>query len=364
MGSGMPERRAVLDMMDHRPVWAMPDWVPGALREALPDDWELVVVDEPTDGSGDGAARVSPSVLQAVRDAEIYFGYGMAPELLTAGSQLRWVHSGAAGVGSSLHDTMRSSDVVFTNSAGIHAPPMAESVLAMILHFGRGFDRALANQHEGVWSTDPFYDAVAPPTELSRTTVGVVGYGGIGREIALRVCALGGRVMAVKRRPPTTEDRALTAMVGGGDLSHRLELLHGREGLERVLGESDVVVVCAPDTPATRGIIDASAFARMRRGALLVNVARGKLVDEAALLDALRSGRLRGAALDVFAREPLPEGHPLWSMENVLVTPHVSAVTPGYWDRETGLILRNLERFLRGDPTSTWENVVDKQAGY
>lgn len=360
----MPERRAVLDMMDHRPVWAMPEWVPGALREVLPEDWELVVLDEPADGSGDGAARVSPAVLDAVRDAEVYFGYGMAPELLEAGAKLRWVHSGAAGVGSSLHDTMRSSDVVFTNSAGIHAPPMAESVLAMILHFGRGFDRALVNQRKGVWSTDPFYDAVTPPTELSRTTVGVVGYGGIGREIARRVCALGGRVVAVKRTTPAPAERVLSALAGGGDLSDRLTLLHGSEGLDEVLGRSDVVVVCAPETSETRGMIDASAFARMRRGALLVNVARGKLVDEGALLDALRSGRLRGAALDVFAREPVPEGHPLWSMENVLMTPHVSAVTPGYWDRETGLMVRNLARFLRGAPLTEWENVVDKQAGY
>jgi phosphoglycerate dehydrogenase-like enzyme len=360
----MSVRRAVLDMMDRRPVWAMPDWVPAALRKALPEDWELMVMDEPADGSGDGVARVTPAVLDAVRDAEIYFGYGMAPELLEAGPGLRWVHSGAAGVGSSLHNTMRDSAVVFTNSAGIHAPPMAESVLAMILHFSRGLDRALVNQRRGVWSTDPFYEAGASPTELSRITVGIVGFGGIGREIARRVCALGGWVRAVKRTPPTREDCALQAVAGGGDLSARLALFHGPEGLDSVLTESDVVVVCAPDTPETRGIIDASAFARMRRGALLVNVARGKLVDESALLNALRSGRLRGAGLDVFAREPLPDGHPLWSMDNVVVTPHVSAVTGGYWERETGVMVRNLERFLRGDPTATWENVVDKRAGY
>jgi phosphoglycerate dehydrogenase-like enzyme len=153
-------------------------------------------------------------------------------------------------------------------------------------------------------------------------------------------------------------------VAGGGDLSDRLELVHGPEGLESVLGGSEVVVVCAPDTPETRGIIDTQAFERMRPGTLLVNVARGKLVDEDALVDALRSGRLRGAGLDVFAKEPLSEGHPLWRFGNVLVTPHVSAVTPGYWDRETGLILRNLQRLLKGDPATEWENVVDKQAGY
>jgi phosphoglycerate dehydrogenase-like enzyme len=357
-------RRAVLDMMDHRPVWAMPDRVPEAIRDALPDGWELVVIDEPTDGSGDGAARVSPGVLEAVRDAEIYFGYGIPPELLEAGSALRWVHSGAAGVGSSLHDVMRASDVVFTNSAGIHAPPMAESVLAMILFFGRGLDHAVTNQRKRLWSTDPFYDASTPPTELSRMTVGIVGFGGIGHEIARRVCALGGRVIASKRTPARPGDDALEAVVGGGRLDDRIELVHGPEGVDAVLEESDVVVVCAPDTPETRGMIDARAFERMRPGTIFVNVARGALVDEDALVEALRSGRLRGAGLDVFAREPLPERHPLWSFDNVLVTPHVSAVTPGYWTRETELIVGNLGCYLRDAPLADWRNVVDKAAGY
>jgi phosphoglycerate dehydrogenase-like enzyme len=354
----------VLDMKDHRPVWAMPTWVPEALREALPSDWELVVIDDLTDGSGDGAARVSPGVLAAVRTAEVYFGYGIPPEILEAGRGLAWVHSGAAGVGSSLHDAMKSSDVVFTNSAGIHAPPMAETVLGMILFFARGIDYAVANQRKGRWSTDPFYDASVPPFELAAATVGIVGFGGIGREVARRVAALGARVVAVKRTPPAEGEAELNPVGGGGDLGACIELLHGDSGLDAVLRRSDVVVLAAPDTPETRGSIDRAAFARMRPGALLINVARGSLVDEEALLEALRSGRLRGAGLDVFRREPLPDGHPLWSFDNVLVTPHVSAVTPGFWRRETDLILRNLERHVTGVPVSEWENVVDKHAGY
>lgn len=345
-------------------MWAMPTWVPEELREALPSDWELVVIDDPTDGSGDGAARVSPEVLAAVREAEVYFGYGIPPEVLEAGPGLAWVHSGAAGVGGSLHDTMKSSDVVFTNSAGIHAPPMAETVLGMILFFARGIDYAVVSQRRGGWSTDPFYDAAVPPFELAASTVGIVGFGGIGREVARRVAALGARVIAVKRTPPAVGEADLTPVAGGGDLGGRIELLHGDDGLDAVLGQSDIVVLAAPDTPETRGSIDRAAFARMRPGALLINVARGSLVDEEALLEALRSGHLRGAGLDVFAREPLPDGHPLWSLDNVLVTPHVSAVTPGFWRRETDLIVRNLERHVTGAPHSDWENVVDKHAGY
>lgn len=360
----MSRPRAVLDMKDHRPVWAMPAWVPEAIREALPSEWELVVIDEPTDGSGDGAARVSPEVLAAVREAEVYLGYGIPPEVLIAGPRLRWVHSGAAGVGSSLHDTMKSSDVVFTNSAGIHAPPMAESVLGMILFFARGIDHAVASQRKGRWSTDPFYDASVPPFELAASTVGIIGFGGIGREVARRVAALGARVIAAKRTAPAAGEGDLTPVAGGEGLGGRIELVYGEDGRNAVLEQSDVLVLAAPDTPETRGSIDRTAFLRMRPGAILVNVARGSLVDEEALLEALRSGRLRGAGLDVFAREPLPEGHPLWSFDNVLATPHVSAVTPGFWRRETELIVRNLERYLAGVPRSLWENVVDKKAGY
>jgi phosphoglycerate dehydrogenase-like enzyme len=360
----MTLRRAVLDMKDHRPVWAMPAWVPEEIRAALPPDWELIVIDDPTDGSGDGAARVSPSVLSAVRDAEIYFGYGIPAEILDGGPGLRWVHSGAAGVGGSLHDTMKASEVVFTNSAGIHAPPMAETVLAMILYFGRGIDFAVANQRQGRWSTDPFYDTSAPPVELSESTVGIVGYGGIGREVARRVASLGARVVAVKRTPAKAGEADLVPVAGGGQLRDRIELVHGPSGLDAVLQESDIVVVAAPDTPETRGSIDAAAFARMRPGAIFINVARGHLVVEEALLEALRSGRLRGAGLDVVAKEPLPDGHPLWGFDNVLITPHVSAVSQGFWRRETDLIVRNLGRHLTGAPPAEWENVVDKTAGY
>lgn len=356
--------RAVLDMNDRRPIWAMPGWVPGRIRDALPPTWELVVEEEVTDGSGDGAGRVAPSVLEAVASADVYFGYGIPAEILRAAPGLRWVHSGAAGVGSSLTPEMRASPVVFTNSAGIHAAPMAETVLGMILHFGRGLDLAAANQARGVWSTEPYYRAGAPLREMVETTVGVVGFGGIGREIARRVASLGARVLAVKRSPPGPGDGALEPVAGGGSLASSVEVCHGPEGLERVLRESDVVVLCAPETDQTRGLIDAGALARMKDGAVLVNVGRGKVVDEDALVEALRSGKLRGAGLDVFAHEPLAPGHPLWALPNVLVTPHVSAVTRRFWERETGLILRNLERHLAGAPPAEWENVVDKDAGY
>lgn len=356
--------RAVLDMTDRRPIWAMPDWVPDQIRDALPASWTLEVVEEETDGSGDGAARVSEHVLGLVADAEVYFGYGIPAELLDAGKGLRWVHSGAAGVGSSLTPTMVESSVVFTNSAGVHAPPMAETVLAMLLHFTRGLDLAGESQRRREWSTDPFYVAGAPLRELSSMTVGIVGFGGIGREVARRVASLGAHVIAVKRNPARPGEANLEPVAGGGVLGSRIEMVWGESGLDAVYRECDAIVVAAPDTPETRGMIDARAFGRMKPGAIVLNVARGRLVDEDALIVALTEGRIRGAGLDVFTREPLPWESPLWEFPSVVITPHVSAVTRGFWRRETDLITRNLDRYLRESPLDEWENVVDKKAGY
>lgn len=354
-------------MMDRRPIWAMPSTVPERIRAALPDGWDLVVIDEATDGSGDGATRVSPRVLEAVSSAEVYSGYGIPAELLDGAPSLRWVHSGAAGVGSSLTPTMLERDVVFTNSAGIHAPPMAETVLAMLLHFGRGLDLAAASQRERRWSTEPYYVGGAPLVELSASTVGIIGYGGIGREIARRVAALGARVVALKRNPLAPGEAGLEMVgcaEGGSGLDARVEVVSGPDGFDRLLTESDAVVLCAPDTPETKGMMNRAAFARMKRSAVFVNVARGALVVQDELVEALRAGEIRGAGLDVFEKEPLDSDSPLWGMPNVVVTPHVSAVTRGYWEREVGLILRNLDRFLGDRPLGEWENVVDKRAGY
>jgi phosphoglycerate dehydrogenase-like enzyme len=356
--------RVVLDMMDRRPIWAMPEWVPARLGDALPAEWELLVIDEETDGSGDGAARVSQGVLAAVSAAEIYLGYGVPAELIRAAPSLRWVHSGAAGVGSSLTSEMLGSEVIFTNSAGVHAPPIAETVLAMALHFGRGLDLAVRAQRDATWSTDAYYVEGAPLRELSASTMGIIGFGGIGREVARRAASLGARVIALKRTPPRAGEANLSPVGGEGVLGPRIELVHGASGFDAVLRESDVLVLAAPETEETRDLIDAAALARMKPGALLINVARGKLVDEEALLEALKSGRLRGAGLDVFRKEPLEPGSALWTAPGALITPHVSAVTRGYWERETGLILRNLDRYLAGAPLAEWENVVDKRAGY
>ena len=355
--------RAVLDMMDRRPIWAMPAWVPDEIRDALPSGWDLVVNDEETDGSGDGAARVAPRVLDAVAEAEVYFGYGIPAQLVDAAPRLAWVHSGAAGVGSSLTPSLIDRDIVFTNSAGIHADPMAETVLGMLLFFGRGLHLAVQNQRAPEWNTEPYYEAGAPLSELGASTVGIVGCGGVGKGVARRVASLGAKVIALKRTEPKPSDKKLASMAGGA-LDADVELVHGEAGLAYLLSRSDAVVLTVPETDQTRGMIDEGALSRMKAGAVLINVARGKVVDEDALIRALQSGHLRGAGLDVFSKEPLVAGSPLWGLPNVLVTPHVSAVTRGFWRREADLMLHNLRCYLSGAEPSQWRCVVDQDAGY
>ena len=348
-------RKVVLDMKDQRPVWAMPDWAVGEIRAALEEDWVLHVVEAPADGSGDGTAGPSPEALEAVEAAAVYLGFGIPAAILRVGRELEWVHSGAAGVGSSLTPEMRRWEGIFTNSAGIHGPPMAETALGMILHFARGLDFAVRGQARGEWRKEPFYRADSPVREVAGSTVGVLGYGGVGSEVGRRAAALGARVLGLKRTPP--ED---PAPVGEGKAGE-VELVWGREGLDRIRGESDYLVVTAPETDETLGLVDDLFIGGMKEGAVLVNLARGSLVDEDALAAALRSGRLRGAALDVFRQEPLPRESPLWDLSNVLVTPHVSGVSRRYWRRETDLIKENLRRFSAGEALL---NVVDPAAGY
>lgn len=339
-------RRLVVDLEDSRPIFALPPAVVAGLRSAAPD-WDVVVVDARTRGTGDGAHRASRRAIEAVREgAEVYVGFGIPAEILREGPSLRWVHSGAAGVRGSLTPEMVGSDVVFTNSAGIHGPPVAETVLGYLLHFARGMDHAVRSQLAGRWDKTAFDAADAPVRELAGSTVGIVGVGGIGREVAHRVRCLGARVIGTRRRDAPVEG---------------VEILTGADALDRLLARSDYVVLTVPETDQTRGLMDAGALATMKDDAVLVNVSRGGLLDEAALVAALQAARLRGAALDAFSTEPLPDTHPFWQAPRILLTPHTSAYTHRFWEREAELILDNLRRYRAGEAL---RNVVDKAEGY
>jgi phosphoglycerate dehydrogenase-like enzyme len=347
-------RRLVLNMADKRPVWAMPAWAEAEIRAALPPGWEVVALRAPVSGEGDGggAGGVTEQALAAVAGAEVYMGMGLPRAIFLAAStgpeaRMRWVHTGSAGVGAALFPEMRASPVLLTNSAGVMGPPMAETVMAMVLYFARGFDLALESARRREWIKDAIYESDSPVREIGDATMGVVGYGGVGREVARRARALGMRVLATRRAPAGAQGE--------------IEVLSGDEGLRRLLAESDYVALTVPATPETAGLIGRAQLALMKPTSVLINVARGSIVDESALIEALRARRLRGAGLDVFAREPLPSDSPLWTMPNVLITPHVSAVSPGYWRRETDLIVENLRRYLAGRELL---NVVHKERGY
>lgn len=345
-----PGRRRLVAWIhsDRYPTWSIPDGTVQALEGALGDGWEVEVVRAPTFAGGDGSREVPGAVLEAVGDAEIYFGFGISRELFLAAPALRWVHSAAAGARASLFPELRSGEVIFTNSAGVYGEPLAEWAVAAMLYFSRGLDLALRGKRDHCWPYDDMAATGHPLREVAGATIGIVGYGGIGRAIGRRARALGMRVLAVRSRDDA-------APAEGADETF------GPAGLGTVLERSDFLVLSLPETAGTTGLIGASELARMRPDSVLLNLSRGGIVDEDALADALASNRIRGAALDVFRQEPLPADSRLWTLDNVLITPHAGAISPGFWERETELMVRNIGHYLAGSPM---ENLVDKVQGY
>ncbi len=339
----------VVDLRSTADAFALPDRVAEALRAATPPDWRVHIVDTPTDSFGDGAQAPSDEALRMIREAEVYVGFGMPRALFLAGPRLRWVQTGTAGVASLLFDEMRAGDVILTNSAGIYGPAIAEYVVAGVLHFLRALDVAAELRAATQWDQSIFATDRAMVREVDECAVLVIGAGGIGSEIATRFTALGARVTGIRRRP----DRGLPA--GFAEV-------HGPDAVDRLLPAADVVVLATPLTADTRAVLSADRIAALRPGTIVCNIARGALIDEPALIAALGAGRIRGAVLDVFAREPLASESPLWHLPRVLQTPHVSGVSPRrFWDRLQDLVLDNWARYRAGTPL---RNVVDKRAGY
>ena len=329
------------------PLWSMPDSSIEQVREALPPEWQLHTIRVPLEARGDGVRELPPELLDEIADAEVYMGFGLSREAFLAARKLRWVHSGAAGVGGSLFRELLESDVILTNSAGIHASPLAEYAIGAMVYFARGFDIAAAAKAEGVWSHARLAGTGMTLTELGGATVGILGLGGIGEAVAHRAAAMGMRVIALRRTAAPGPDW--------------VDRLLGPDQLHELLRESDYVVVALPETAATRDLIGAAELKAMRRGSVLINLSRGKIVTEPFLIESLRGGHLRGAALDVFATEPLPTSSPLWELENVLITPHTGAVTDRFWDRETALMVTNIRHYVAEEPLV---NRVEKAEGY
>jgi phosphoglycerate dehydrogenase-like enzyme len=276
--------------------------------------------------------------------ADAVFAWRAHRELLEPGwssaTRLRWIQTASAGVDALLFPALVDGDVVVTNASGIFDAAIAEWVIGMAVVFSKGVLRVLERQRRHEWLHE-----LTEPVAGKRMLV--VGVGGIGRAIGRNAAALGIHVRGVGRRTRSNDE------VFG--------VVLGRDELADALGWADYVVNVLPGTPETRHLFDAGAFAAMRPGARFLNVGRGWTVDEPSLIEALRSGHLSGAALDVFEEEPLPSESPLWDLPNVVVFPHMSGDYAGWRESVVELFLENLGRFLRGEPL---RNVVDKRLGY
>jgi phosphoglycerate dehydrogenase-like enzyme len=315
-------------------LWRSPPEFAAAVRQRWP---EMRVVDAPH------YDLITPEL----PDADIFVGLLIRADQLRQAPRLKWVHTTSAGVGQMMYAEFRSSGIILTNASGVHAPNRGEHIVGMIAAMARDFPGAVRYQAQRKWAQQEIWDGPARPRELTGALALIVGFGAVGRATAERLRGFGMRVWAVTR--------------SGKAIGLLAERVFAAAELNSALPEADYVVLAAPETPETHHLIGAEQLALMKPSAILVNVARGSLVDQAALVAALEKRRIGGAALDVTSPEPLPPENPLWSLDNVFITPHTSGISERIWQRETELLIDNLERWFRGEPL---RNRVDLARGY
>jgi D-2-hydroxyacid dehydrogenase (NADP+) len=284
---------------------------------------------------------------EAIQTADVALASRLSAAMVNRAPRLRWVHSTAAAVGILPLQELAARGIAVSNSRGIQAAPIAEHVMGGLLALSRRFNLMLEAQRERRWIQNEVA-STAWPWSLKGRKMTILGFGTIGQEVASRAHAFGMRVTGVRRRLDQPLPPYVDRMMGGNQLD---DALRG----------ADVLVISAPFIQETDRMIRAEQMALMKRGAILINVARAKIVDEAAMLDALHSGQLGGAVLDVFEREPLDPSSPLWNLSNVIISPHSSGVRPDHWDEVIDLFSENLRRFQHGESVL---NEVDPTAGY
>jgi phosphoglycerate dehydrogenase-like enzyme len=257
-------------------------------------------------------------------------------------TRVRWVHALSAGVEHILSPEIIASPVPLTNGRGVFKRPLAEWAVGAMLYFQYDYRRLIRQQEAGVWED---FDIL----ELAGKTVGIVGYGEIGRAVAERAKPFGCTIATLRRKPENSAGDPL------------VDRSYASSQIDEMMAGCDFVVAAAPGTPETRGMIGAAQIALLKPSAVVINIGRGPVIDEASLVAALEGGKIRGAALDVFTVEPLPEGHAFYKLKNVLLSPHSADHTAGWRDRAFDFFIDNLGRFMKGEPL---KNVVDKHAGY
>lgn len=278
-------------------------------------------------------------------EAEVIAAYRLSPEEFARCRRLRWLHVGGAGVERSLSPELVRSEVIVTNARGIHGDRMAEFVLGAILFLANRFDFAVRGQLEKTWRRQ---EIVKNRFAVTGKTVGIMGMGAVGTAIANWCAAIGLRVIGLRRHQNLPKPASVAEVFSS-------------EQIEKFLSRCDFVVLALPLTAETRRLLNAERLSAMKPTAYIINIGRGELVDEDALLAALRERRIAGAVLDVFQTEPLPENHPFWEMDNVLVTPHIAGNFEEYVERVGEQFAENLAHYCSGKPLL---NVVDKQRGY
>ncbi len=286
-------------------------------------------------------------IIEELPDTDIFVGWSLRTQQLAATPKLKWLHSTAAGVAQLMYPELRASGIAVTNASGVHTIPIAEHVLGLLLALAHRFPSAFRHQAARHWGQQDIWDEPIRPRELRGATLLVIGLGAIGTAVARLARTLGMRVLAVTRSGHAAPELA--------------ERVVPSSALDSLLPEADFVVLAAPETSETRHLVNSARLAAMKPAAYLVNVARGSLVDEAALVAALRERRIAGAALDVVGEEPLPGTSPLWALENCLITPHLSGASDSLWERQAELLLDNLDRWFSGRDL---RNRVDLTRGY
>ena len=312
----------------------------GKIREVSPRVEVAEAVGLGSSEHGEGIFdKESDSLL---KEAEVIYGFGLPTYVFARTPRLKWVQVTSAGVDGFLTDEMRASSVVFTTVSGIHATPIGEFVLQLMLMFSKQAPLCFQLKQQKQWQR-------LGVTVLRSKTVGIVGLGHIGKEVARLAKAFGMRVMATERsvrRPKSA--RYVDALLPPAELP-------------KLLSESDYVVICVPLTAETKGLIGDRELRLMKPSAYIINVARGKVIDEDALVRALEEKRIAGAGLDVFSTEPLPPESRLWDLDNVILSPHISGSMEDYFERATAVFCRNLRNYIDGRKLV---NVVGKERGY
>lgn len=287
-------------------------------------------------------------LLELIKDADVLFAGFFSLEMLLSARRLRWIQTVGAGVDRFLFPEVVKSHVVITNAGGVHPIPISEHAIGMMLCFCRKLHVSVRDQMRRKWERYDSWESAEQVEELSGKTLGIVGLGRIGEEIARKAKCLGMKVFAMRRdasRPlPDYVDRLVNA-----------------ENLKELLAESDFVVLSLPLTKETERMIGENQLRSMKRTGYLINVSRGRILQEDVLTRALKEGWIAGAGLDTFENEPLPPNSELWALRNVIITPHIAGLTPHYLERLTNIFCENLTRFLHDEPLI---NVVDKARGY